>query len=370
MNLIMRNVEFPLEVDWSKYHSYVANIFWNQKIGKVSEVSLIPYVKYNGMMYVCLVTIREWFDSECGYNFMKRLKEGTKEVRLVYSDDNWWTVEENKMYNEKSVVDCYTVKFEESDLDDESSSLDIDIDLDLVANEFVDELIDEMFEEKVSSILEKNKEVNLVSDDEFDDDCPPPSLERGGNYWCSLCGKGQGGMMSVCDNNNCLWYNKSMLEIAFKDGLDKSVAPTMIPDDSWFNDTNVNDNEDVAPTLIPPSSWLNCGIDLEDTQDEWVKISTGMSLKCDDEVGPSVMPPLSWLTEINVDIPEFSKNDNYFCGICGESKKGLFSICWNKSCERYNKSIDDIYEENFNLKDLNNVTLRKHQKEFHNEISL
>jgi hypothetical protein len=357
MNLIMRNVEFPLEVDWCKYHSYVANVFWNQRIGKVSEVSLIPYVKGNVLMYVCLVRIREWFDSECGYNFMNRLKEGSKEVRLIYSDDNWWTVQRNDMYNEKSVVDCYTVKFEESEFD---------VDLE--------------------SESETNLEVNVVSDDEdiLDmDDCPPPSLERGGNYWCALCGEGQGGMMSVCDNNNCLWYNKSFLEIAFKDSkndvsvINEDVPPSIIPDASWFDvdvenkdvappripspswfrdliDDVKNDEDDVPPTIIPPSSWLNCGINLEDIQDEWVKISTESKMNESD----------------NVVVPEFSVSNKYFCGFCGETNRGLFSLCWNKSCERYNKSIDDIYEDNFNLKDLKNVTLRNHQQNFHHEVSL
>ena len=61
------------------------------------------------------------------------------------------------------------------------------------------------------------------------------------------------------------------------------------------------------------------------------------------------------------DFPEPDKN--IICGICGESKRSIFSICWNSSCERYNKSIDEIYEESFNL-DLKNVTLRNHQRAF------
>lgn len=336
MMMMMRNVEFPNWLSCDSYHNYVANIFWFQKICKVSEVTLIPYNKYS-VVYVCFIKVSEWFDSECGYNFMKRLKDGLKEVRVIYEDDNWWTVERSDLYtyNEHCFASCYTVKFKESDLEDISTYVK------------PYELIDGV----------KNEDKDVV----LDDQCPPPTLEREGNYLCALCGESQGGMMSVCNNEDCEWFGKSLLEIAFSDKkCVDDVPPTTMPPLSWLKD----ETDDMPSIVIPPESWLNCGIELEDYQDEWVNISKEIK-SSNDDVPPNVMPPNSWLKN---DIPKFTDTNNYFCGICYETKRGLFSICWNKSCERYNKSVDDIYEENFNL-NLKNVTFRKHQKAFQHEVS-
>jgi len=337
MMMMMRNVEFPNWLSWYSYHNYVANTFWNQKICKVSEVTLIPYNKYN-LVYVCFIKVSEWFDTECGYNFMKRLKDGLKEVRVIYEDDNWWTVERSDMYayNENCFTSCYTVKFKESDLEDMSNYVKPYKLVDEVKNEY----------EHV---------VNVVSDDE----CSQPTLERGGNYWCALCGESQGGMLSLCNNEDCKWFGKTLEEIAFSDKKNvDDVPPTTIPDASWLQD----ETDDVPPIVIPSESWLNFGIGLEEIQDEWVNISKEIKSNNND-VPPNVMPPNSWLKN---DIPHLTKSNDYFCGSCGETKRGLFSICWNKSCERYNKSIDDIYEDSFNL-NMKNVTFRKHQKEFERE---
>ena len=332
-DLMMSKVEFPESVDWREYHSYVANVFWRQKIGKVSKVSVMPYSKNEKLWYVCLVRIKEWFDSECAYNFIKRLKDASRETRLVYSEDNWWVVECN---NEMSYKEIYTVNFKEAEYEFEENDV-----LHYVSDD--DEL---------------SEDYDELSDDEL-----PPSLERGGNYWCSLCGEGPGGMYSICNNENCEWYKKSILDIAFGDkkasvmSSKKSVSyddvpPTIIPAESWLNDL-INDDlisledydkyDDVAPSVIPPASWLN-GLDFEDDeQEEWVKISS----------------------IVNENIPEFEDTKKYICGFCGESRRGVFSICWNMSCERYSKSIVDIYEESFNYKkEMENVTLRKHQKAY------
>jgi hypothetical protein len=409
MNLIMRNVEFPENVDGRWYHSYVSNVFWFQKVGKVSEVSLIPYVKHDVIAYVCLVKIKEWFDSECAYNFVKRLNDPSREVRLIYSDDDWWSVELND--NLMSSPEVYTVKFEEyeSVFDDIELNADIEMsdvpilipmvspsEMDIVSTPtlvrsdgdyqcrlcqegqggmyttckndncewYKKSLLDisikgyNMIEDIIDDIVDNVVDVDVDVDID-EDDCPPPSLERGGNYWCALCGQGKGGMQSTCDNVNCEWYNKSFLEIAFGDkakSSKKAVSyadepPTIIPVEMW--------NEvDAPPTIIPPESWLNCGIELDDIQDEWVKISTETDVNVSDDVPPNILPPKSWLTSI----PDFP-DTNSICGFCGESKRSVFSICWNSSCERHGKSIDDIYEEKFNL-DLKNVTLRNHQRAF------
>ena len=299
-NLMMSNVEFPESVDWREYHSYVANVFWRQKIGKVSKVSVMPYSKNENLLYLCLVTINEWFDSECAYNFIKKLKDPSREARLVHSDDNWWVVELN---NEMSYQDIYTVNFKEAEC------------------EFVE-----------------NDVLHYVSDDdEYDfDDILPPTLERSeGNYYCSLCGQSQGGMYSSCDNVNCEWYKKNILDIGFGDKKDISSKKSVRYDD-------------LPPTIIPPESWLKDDIEFDDDYDEQEE----------------------WVTISSENIPKLI-NKNYICGFCGESKERQFSICRN--CETHDNGIDDPfddiiddnYEDSFNYSKHNkNVTLRKHQRAF------
>lgn len=320
LNLMMPCVEFGS----ADMHSYIMNVFRNQKLCKVSEVTLIPYNKNGSIVNVCFVKVKEWFDSECAYNFINRLKDKSKETRLIYEDDNWWLVKINENYDTIFFSEYYTVKFNDYD------------------------------------------ELDVV--DKLDDECPPPTLERSeGSYSCALCKQIGGGMLSTCKNVNCDWYNKSFLEIVYGDRnsskksvIYDDVPPNINPPASWL--TGDYSNDDIPPNVIPPASWLKFGADLEALQDEWVKISKESS---NNDVPPIIMPPMSWLEKT---IPEFSDTNTYFCGICGESKRGVFSVCWNSSCQRYGKSIDDIYEENFNL-NMKNVTFRKHQKSFQQEIS-
>jgi hypothetical protein len=316
-NLMMSNVEFPESVDWREYHSYVANVFWRQNIGKVSKVSVMPYSKNEKLLYLCLVTINEWFDSECAYNFIKKLTDPSREARLVYSDDNWWVVELN---NEITYQDIYTVNFKQAECE-------------FVENNDVNEVL------------------HYVSDDdECDfDDILPPTLERSeGNYWCSLCGQKQGGMYSSCNNVNCEWFKKNILDIAFGDKKDMSskksvryddLPPTIIPPESWLEDDIDDENDDVPPSVMPPESWLQDDIEFEDDEkEEWVTIS-------------------------NENIPKVTNTSKYICGFCGESKRRQFSIC--SSCEIYGNGIDDPYDDSFNYpKHMKNVTLRKHQRAF------
>jgi hypothetical protein len=344
MNLIMRNVEFPVEVK-DKYN-FVRDVFEFQNLCKVSEVSIIPYNKRGVTMNVCLIKVSSWCDSESGYNLMMGLKLGKKEIRVIYDCDNWWVVERNEYGG------CCV----------EGVRFDAVSDAVLDADSEVESEVDSMSEVYSESIGESDVNgewysvVNVVSvgdtdtvsesvsdtvamsvsEYEYEYDDSIPSLIRCGNYVCALCGKCEGGMLSLCNNELCRWYNKSALEIS---GLSKSSSESVMPPLSWLEDLD---------------------LDLVE-EEEWLKISDSeVSLVGD--VGPNVMPPLSWclgsiLKERNV----------YLCGSCGESTKGLFSICRNDLCERYNKSIDDIYEEGLNL-DMKNVTLRKHQLGYNSSL--
>ena len=90
---------------------YIANVFWRQHIAKVGSITLIPYLK-NGQIYsIAYIAIDEWCDSEAAYNFIQRLKDSSREVRIVHQDDDWWTVEINTHNNGEIYVGAYTMAF-------------------------------------------------------------------------------------------------------------------------------------------------------------------------------------------------------------------------------------------------------------------
>jgi hypothetical protein len=71
---------------------YISDVFWNHRIAQVKRIVRIPYSKKGVTFYCCLVTIAQWIDSESAYNFISRLKNTTKETRMVHYEDNWWAV--------------------------------------------------------------------------------------------------------------------------------------------------------------------------------------------------------------------------------------------------------------------------------------
>lgn len=90
---------------------YIANVFWRQHIAKVSSITLIPYLK-NGEIYsIAYIAIDQWCDSEAAYNFIQRLKDPSREARIVHYDDEWWPVEINTHNNGDIYVGAYTLAF-------------------------------------------------------------------------------------------------------------------------------------------------------------------------------------------------------------------------------------------------------------------
>lgn len=71
---------------------YIMDVFYTNSIASVSRVTF----ENDGSAYKrAYVDIYEWHDSEIAYNFIKRLKEGKIETRLIHSDDDWWNVKIN-----------------------------------------------------------------------------------------------------------------------------------------------------------------------------------------------------------------------------------------------------------------------------------
>lgn len=94
---VIKNIYIPFV---EKHHTaeFISNVFRKNNIAEVSQVYLLPYYdsnKYNR----AFIGIKSWFDTEVAYNFIKKLKSRNLEARIIYQDDNWWTVQANKLPN-------------------------------------------------------------------------------------------------------------------------------------------------------------------------------------------------------------------------------------------------------------------------------
>lgn len=90
---------------------YIANVLWNQHIARVSNITLIPYLKNTEIYNLAYISVDEWCESETAYNFVQRIYSSNKEARLVHQDDDWWPVELNTHNNGNIVVGDYTTSF-------------------------------------------------------------------------------------------------------------------------------------------------------------------------------------------------------------------------------------------------------------------
>ena len=138
-NLMITNIESQYTAE------YIANVFWNQKIAKVNNITLIPYLKDTEIYNVAYISIAEWCDTEPAYNFIQRLKYHVKEARIIHHDDYWWPVQINTHNNGNLAVGPYTTWFPNNyfvkdnlDLDDDTASCSEDddehFDTDLLIN--------------------------------------------------------------------------------------------------------------------------------------------------------------------------------------------------------------------------------------------
>lgn len=66
--------------------------FANLQIAKIKKIHVIPYNNNNKLSIV--IHIDHWYDTEVAYNFIQRLKDPSKEARIMYKnhDELWWPV--------------------------------------------------------------------------------------------------------------------------------------------------------------------------------------------------------------------------------------------------------------------------------------
>ena len=351
--LMIPCVEFPSYVAYEDQPHYVANTFLKQNIAKINDITLIPYWRNGVVVYVGFITILEWLDTENSYNFIQKLKNPSKETRMVYDDDDWWVIQLNTGDECNFAVENYTVyfsyptDFEDVEEDVEVEEVEVKVEeveyihmpvlerergiwscavchtgesgpfslcYNIDCSEFMKTLNDFPVINEFPVTYQEFIPMGLLDDDDDTDELPV--LERSQGQWtCSMCKEYTGSMYSSCKNENCDWFKMGLLEIV----------------------TNFK-NEDQEKTV------------------------------CFDDVLPNVIPPMSWLNddEMDKDIPELEFEEKYECGLCCEPKRNMFSVCWNVMCERYGKNLNEVYPdknnfdnfENFNF-DTRNVTFRK-----------
>jgi hypothetical protein len=94
-------------------HKYIADVFWNKQIAKVSSVTLIPFMTDDAIYCIGYIEIAYWFQTEEATNFIQCLNSKDKEARLVDNLDEWWSVKENTHNNGNLDVGTYTVRFDD-----------------------------------------------------------------------------------------------------------------------------------------------------------------------------------------------------------------------------------------------------------------
>jgi hypothetical protein len=354
--LMIPCVEFPIDVAYEDQPRYVANTFLKQNIAKINDITLIPYWRNGVVVYVGFITILEWFDTENSYNFIQKLKNPSKETRMVYDDDDWWVIQLNTGDECNFAVENYTVYF--------SYPTDFEI--------------EDVEVEEVEDVEEVEVEVEEVV-------IPMPVLERERGIWsCAVCHTGESGPFSLCYNIDCSEFMKTLNDFPVTD-------QEFIPMDLLVDD----DDTDELPVLERSQGQWTCSKCKEYTGSmysscknencDWfmmslLEIVTNCNQEktvCFDDVPPNVIPPMSWLkdddTEMdldsdwdNMDIPALEFEENYECGYCCEPKRNMFSVCWNVMCERYGKNLNEVYPDKINFDNFNfdtrNVTFRKSNK--------
>ena len=364
--LMIPCVEFPSFVAYEDQPRYVADIFLKQNLAKISDITLIPYWRNSVVVYVGFITIMEWFDTENSYNFIQKLKNPSKETRMIYDDDDWWVIQLNTGDECNFAVENYTVYFSyPTDFELEDVEEDVD----------VEEVEVEVEEVEVEEVEVKVEEKVVI---------PMPLLERAPGIWsCAVCHTGESGPNSLCYNIDCSEFMKTLNDLPV-------TCQVFIPMDLLEDD----DDTDELPVLEQSHGLWTCSKCKEYTGSmysscknencDWFKMGLLEIVSnfknedpektvCFDDVPPNVIPPMSWLNDEmdvdtdsdwdNMDIPALEFEENYECGHCCEPKRNMFSVCWNVMCEIYGKNLNEVYPDKINFENFNfdtrNVTFRK-----------
>ena len=127
---------------------------------KVRKICVMPDFRRNQLCYIAFIEVAEWFDREAAYNMIKRIKNPLKEARIVYSDDDWWTVEEtvevDLKYTQNVEFQNWRTEFHQAPIKDLDEEKHVTFKRGLAIEEsiFIDDL-----------------DLRMTSSDEFNDFC-------------------------------------------------------------------------------------------------------------------------------------------------------------------------------------------------------
>lgn len=95
---------------------YIASVFWNKEIAKVSSITLIPQVINGKILNIAYITIASYCETEAAYDLITRLR--TEVVEIVHDndkeswEDSWW-VERNHHNSGSICAGSFTTKFDD-----------------------------------------------------------------------------------------------------------------------------------------------------------------------------------------------------------------------------------------------------------------
>lgn len=95
MSTVIKSLFIPF-VDISYDAEYIMDVLYCNDIAIVNKVTLSSVVKNSCVFNRAYIDIAEWLPSETAYNFIQRLKDPSREARIIHCDDNWWSFEVNK----------------------------------------------------------------------------------------------------------------------------------------------------------------------------------------------------------------------------------------------------------------------------------
>jgi hypothetical protein len=119
---------------------------------KCKKMCIMPDFQRSQLCYTAYIEVAEWCDRESAYNLIKKIKDPRKEARVVYADDNWWTIEEttkaNLCFTQGSEYERWTTVFQEKTRDLEPCSKQVLFDAEELEQSMTIEDVDQRLKSK------------------------------------------------------------------------------------------------------------------------------------------------------------------------------------------------------------------------------
>ena len=101
----------------------IALLFEYLGLFKTRKICVMPDFKRNQLCYTAYIEVAEWCDREAAYNLIRKIKNPNIEARIIYTDDDWWsveeTIEEDLKFTQNAVPNKWTTVFNQQPTKDE-----------------------------------------------------------------------------------------------------------------------------------------------------------------------------------------------------------------------------------------------------------